>query len=192
MAETASPRPDALLRSLLLEKCEAIAVIGMSIRFPGDNNTPRGVLCISWGGVLGNRPRTLGNSVGFSGCLCGQDEPPCVTEGNVRSFPTSCQPFVRVFVRCIKIYGTGRRDGGSQVRLSNTAGRIPCIAPRAVHFSAVRTVTHFGHRAGRWAAVATLYRKAAAMTAIPNETPPGHRGPAARRSTVRPRQPGPC
>ncbi|MGY3059833.1 hypothetical protein ACVWZD_004078 [Streptomyces sp. TE3672] len=42
MAETASPRPDALLRSLLLEKREAIAVIGMSIRFPGDNNTPRG------------------------------------------------------------------------------------------------------------------------------------------------------
>ncbi|MGW0959957.1 type I polyketide synthase [Streptomyces gelaticus] len=40
MTETASSRPDALLRSLLLEKYEPIAVIGMGIRLPGDNNTP--------------------------------------------------------------------------------------------------------------------------------------------------------
>ncbi|MFD0339537.1 SDR family NAD(P)-dependent oxidoreductase [Streptomyces sp. NPDC127117] len=40
MTETASPRPDALLRSLLLEKYEPIAVIGLGIRLPGENNTP--------------------------------------------------------------------------------------------------------------------------------------------------------
>ncbi|MFF1545129.1 SDR family NAD(P)-dependent oxidoreductase [Streptomyces sp. NPDC058291] len=40
MTDTASSRTDALLKDLLLEKYEPIAVIGMGIRFPGDNNTP--------------------------------------------------------------------------------------------------------------------------------------------------------
>ncbi|MFG2576072.1 type I polyketide synthase [Streptomyces sp. NPDC048481] len=40
MTDTASSRTDALLKDLLLEKYEPIAVIGLGIRFPGDNDTP--------------------------------------------------------------------------------------------------------------------------------------------------------
>lgn len=40
MTDTASSRTDALLKDLLLEKYEPIAVIGFGFRFPGDNNTP--------------------------------------------------------------------------------------------------------------------------------------------------------
>lgn len=40
MTDTASSRNDTLLRELLLEKYEPIAVIGMGIRFPGDVDTP--------------------------------------------------------------------------------------------------------------------------------------------------------
>ncbi|MFI9562358.1 type I polyketide synthase [Streptomyces rishiriensis] len=40
MTDTASSRTDALLKDLLLEKYEPIAVVGLGIRFPGDNDTP--------------------------------------------------------------------------------------------------------------------------------------------------------
>ncbi|MET9428342.1 SDR family NAD(P)-dependent oxidoreductase [Streptomyces sp. NPDC003036] len=40
MTDTASSRTDALVRELLLEKYEPIAVVGMGIRFPGGNETP--------------------------------------------------------------------------------------------------------------------------------------------------------
>ncbi|GGS14109.1 hypothetical protein GCM10010269_61770 [Streptomyces humidus] len=40
MTDTASSRTEALLKDLLLEKYEPIALIGLGIRFPGDNDTP--------------------------------------------------------------------------------------------------------------------------------------------------------
>ncbi len=60
MTATASPtRPtvnDELVRKLLLEKYEPIAIIGMGLRFPGDNETPAGFAEFLRAGRLGTGP----------------------------------------------------------------------------------------------------------------------------------------
>ena len=59
---------DSLLRQLMLERHEPIAVIGMGVRFPGDNNSPEGLADFLRDGRSGIRPLPTDLFVIFTVC----------------------------------------------------------------------------------------------------------------------------